>query len=62
MAVITPSLLFEVTTLVDEMSLKIILRVESPDTFDSYVGQLKALKIDRAIQIQQQALERDRKR
>ncbi|WP_268240183.1 hypothetical protein [Paenibacillus marchantiophytorum] len=44
------------------MSLKIILRVESPDTFDSYVGQLKALKIDRAIQIQQQALERDRKR
>ncbi|MEC0229486.1 extracellular solute-binding protein [Paenibacillus alba] len=56
------SIMNDVTTLVDEMSLKIILGVESVDTFDRYVRQIKALQIDRAIQIQEQALERDRKR
>ncbi|WP_084224884.1 extracellular solute-binding protein [Paenibacillus pectinilyticus] len=56
------SIMNDVTTLVDEMSLKIILGVDSPEAFDSYVSQIKALKIDRAIQIQEQALERDRRR
>jgi putative aldouronate transport system substrate-binding protein len=56
------SIMNDVTTLVDEMSLKIILGVEPVDAFDTYVSQIKSLKIDRAIQIQEQALERDRRR
>jgi putative aldouronate transport system substrate-binding protein len=56
------SIMNDVTTLVDEMSLKLILGVEPESAFDSYVIQLKALRIDRAIEIQQQALERDSRR
>ncbi|MEK8132218.1 extracellular solute-binding protein [Paenibacillus filicis] len=56
------SIMNDVTTLVDEMSLKLILGVEPESAFDTYVSQLKALRIDRAIEIQQQSLERDRRR
>jgi putative aldouronate transport system substrate-binding protein len=56
------SIMNDVTMLVDEMSLKIILGVEPVDAFDAYVSQIKSLKIGRAIQIQEQALERDRRR
>lgn len=52
------SIMNDVTTLVDEMSLKIILGVESVDAFDSYVSKMKSSKIDRAIQIQKLAIER----
>ncbi|MUG43505.1 extracellular solute-binding protein [Paenibacillus woosongensis] len=48
----------DVTTLVDEMSLKIILGIEPLSAFDAYVEQLKSLNIDRAIGLQQTALER----
>lgn len=48
----------EVNKVVDEMSLKIIFGIEPVDAFDTYVEQLKSLQIDRAIEIQQQALER----
>lgn len=48
----------EVSKLVDEMSLKIILGLEPLDSFDKYVEQIKSLHIERAIEIQQQALNR----
>ncbi|MBO9605622.1 MAG: extracellular solute-binding protein [Paenibacillaceae bacterium] len=52
----------DVNTLVDEMTLKIILGTESLDNFDQYVSKLKSLKIDRAIEIQKAALDRYNKR
>jgi putative aldouronate transport system substrate-binding protein len=52
------SIMNDVTTLVDEMSLKIILGVESVEAFDSYVSKIKSSKIDRAIQIQKLAIDR----
>ncbi|MBW7455092.1 ABC transporter substrate-binding protein, partial [Paenibacillus sepulcri] len=52
------AIMMDVTTLVDEMSLKIILGIEPVDACDAYVAQLKALHIDRAIEIQEKALER----
>jgi putative aldouronate transport system substrate-binding protein len=48
----------EVNKVVDEMSLKIIFGIEPVEAFDTYVEQIKSLQIDRAIEIQQQALER----
>lgn len=48
----------EVNKVVDEMSLKIIFGIEPLESFDMYVDQIKSLQIDRAIQIQQQALDR----
>ncbi|WP_274653753.1 extracellular solute-binding protein [Paenibacillus humicola] len=48
----------DVNTLVDEMTLKIILGVEPVSSFDSYVAKMKSLKIDRALEIQTAALER----
>lgn len=48
----------DVETLVDEMSLKIILGIEPLDGFDDYAAQLRALRIDRAIEIQTSALRR----
>lgn len=56
------SIMIDVMTLVDEMSLKIILGVEPLDTFDTYVSKIKASKIERAIQIQKSALDRYYKR
>ncbi|MDQ1912796.1 extracellular solute-binding protein [Paenibacillus sp. GD4] len=52
----------DVNTLVDEMTLKIILGTEPLDQFEKYVEKLKSLKIDRAIEIQKAALERYNKR
>lgn len=52
----------DVSTLVDEMSLKIIFGIEPLDSFDGYVAQIKGLNIDRAIEIQQAALKRYVKR
>ncbi|MFF2482799.1 ABC transporter substrate-binding protein [Paenibacillus sp. NPDC058071] len=48
----------DINTLVDEMSLKIVLGSEPVDAFDSYIAKMKQLKLDRAIEIQTAALER----
>ncbi|TXK82621.1 extracellular solute-binding protein [Paenibacillus sp. N3.4] len=52
----------DVNTLVDEMSLKIILGAAPVDSFDGYVTKMKSLKIDRAIEIKKAALDRYNKR
>lgn len=48
----------EVNALVREAELKIILGVEPVDAYDGYVEQMKALGIERALEIQQAAYER----
>lgn len=48
----------DINTLVDEMTIKIILGEESADQFESYVEKMKSLRLDRAIEIQTAALER----
>lgn len=48
----------DIDTLVDEMTLKIILGSEPIDKFESYVDKMKSLNLDRAIEIQAAALER----
>ena len=48
----------DVNTLVDEMTLKIILGNEPIDAYDDYVEKINTLKIDRAIEIQQATLDR----
>ena len=48
----------DVETLVDETSLRIILGVEPPDSFDDSVAELRSLGIGRAIEIQEMALRR----
>jgi putative aldouronate transport system substrate-binding protein len=52
----------DVNTLVDEMTLKLILGTEPMDNFEKYVDKLKSIKIDRALEIQKAALERYNKR
>lgn len=52
----------DINTLVDEMTLKIILGAEPVDSFDTYVGKMKSLKIDRALAIEKAALDRYNKR
>ncbi|CAN7623721.1 extracellular solute-binding protein [Paenibacillus sp. LjRoot153] len=52
----------DINTLVDEMTLKIILGSDSVDNFDKYMEKMKGLKLERALQIQQAALERYNKR
>ncbi|MDF2959457.1 MAG: extracellular solute-binding protein family 1 [Paenibacillus sp.] len=52
----------DVNTLVDEMTLKIILGAEPLDSYEKYVEKLKSVKLDRAIEIQKAALERYNKR
>jgi len=52
----------DINTLVDEMTLKIILGNEPVSSFDSYVAKMKSLKLDRAIEIQKAALDRFNKR
>lgn len=52
----------DIDTLVDEMTLKIILGVEPVDAFDSYVQKFKSLKLDQAIAIKKAALDRYNKR
>lgn len=48
----------DINTLVDEMTLKIILGTEPVDKFDSYVAKMKSLNLDRAIAIETAALQR----
>lgn len=52
----------DINTLVDEMTLKIILGTEPLDSFEKYQEKMKSLKLDRAIQIQKAALDRYNKR
>lgn len=52
----------DVNTLVDEMTLKIILGTEPVDNFEKYVDKLKSLKLDRALEIEKAALDRYNKR
>ncbi|MNL85959.1 hypothetical protein D3C87_2144650 [compost metagenome] len=52
----------DINTLVDEMTLKIILGAESLDSFDKYVEKMKSVKLSRAIEIKKAALERYNKR
>lgn len=52
----------DVNTLVDEMTLKIILGTEPLDSFEKYQEKMKSLKLDRAIEIQKAALDRYNKR
>ncbi|PYI50502.1 extracellular solute-binding protein [Paenibacillus flagellatus] len=52
----------DIDTLVDEMTLKIVLGTEPLDSFEKYVDKMKSLKIDRAIDIQKSALDRYNKR
>lgn len=48
----------DINTLVDEMTLKIILGQEPLEKYESYVDKMKSLKLDRAIEIQKAALDR----
>ncbi len=52
----------DVNTLMDEMTLKIILGSEPIEAYDKYMEKLKGLNIDRAIEIQQAAFDRFNKR
>jgi len=52
----------DINTLVDEMTLKIILGTEPLDSFEKYQDKMKQLKLDRALEIQKAALDRYNKR
>jgi putative aldouronate transport system substrate-binding protein len=52
----------DVNTYVDEMSIKFILGTEPLDNFSKYIDQLKKMDVEKAISIQQAALERFNKR
>lgn len=52
----------DINTLVDEMTLKIVLGTESVDQYPKYLDKMKSLKLDRAIEIQKAALDRYNKR
>lgn len=52
----------DVNTLVDEMTLKIILGTEPLEAYEDYVQKLDSVKLDRAIEIKQAALDRYLKR
>lgn len=56
------NIMADVNTLVDEMTLKIILGTEPLDAYDKYLEKLKSVKLSRAIEIKQAALERYLKR
>ncbi|MFK7692221.1 ABC transporter substrate-binding protein [Paenibacillus sp. HJGM_3] len=56
------TIMSEVTTYQSEMFLKFIMGVEPLANFDKYIAQMKALKIERAIAIQQNALDQYNKR
>ncbi|SEU07963.1 extracellular solute-binding protein [Lacrimispora sphenoides] len=48
----------ELTTYIDEMTLKFIFGTESFDKWDNYIQTLKDMKLDRALEIENAALER----
>ncbi|ASA19839.1 extracellular solute-binding protein [Paenibacillus donghaensis] len=56
------NIMADVNTLVDEMTLKIILGTEPLDAYEEYLEKLNSVKLSRAIEIKQAALERYLKR
>lgn len=48
----------DVSLLVDEMSLKLILGIEPMEAYDSYLDKIRSMRIDRALEIQETALAR----
>jgi putative aldouronate transport system substrate-binding protein len=52
----------DINSYVDEFTLKAIMGTEDIKNFDKYIAQLKKLKMDRALEIQQSALDRYNKR
>ncbi|TBL73924.1 extracellular solute-binding protein [Paenibacillus thalictri] len=56
------SIMAEVNTYQSEMFLKFVMGAEPIGNFDKYKSQLKSLKIERAIELKQAALERYNKR
>ncbi|MDQ0897065.1 extracellular solute-binding protein [Paenibacillus sp. V4I7] len=52
----------DLNTLVDEMTLKIILGTEPVDSFDKYLEKFKSVKLSRAIEIKKASLDRFNKR
>jgi putative aldouronate transport system substrate-binding protein len=48
----------DVSLLVDEMSLKLILGIEPMEAYDSYLDKIRSMRIDRALEIQEAALMR----
>jgi putative aldouronate transport system substrate-binding protein len=52
----------DLNTLVDEMTLKIILGAEPVESFDKYLEKFKSVKLDRAIEIKKASLDRFNKR
>ncbi|MBO7742909.1 extracellular solute-binding protein [Paenibacillus sp. MWE-103] len=52
------AIMTDIDTLVDEMTLKIILGTEPVDKYDDYLAKMKSLNLDRAIEIQTAALAR----
>lgn len=52
----------DINTYIEEMSTKMVMGVEPIDKFDEYLAQVKKMGIDKAIAIQQAALERYNKR
>jgi putative aldouronate transport system substrate-binding protein len=52
----------EVNTLVDETTIRIVLGTDPLEAYDKFLDRLKSLKIDRAVEIMQAALDRYNKR
>jgi putative aldouronate transport system substrate-binding protein len=52
----------DLNTLVDEMTLKIILGTEPVDSFDKYMEKFKSVKLSRALEIKKASLDRYNKR
>lgn len=52
----------DITTKMEESAVNFILGRESIDNFDQYVSTLKAMKLDRAVEIKQAAVERFQQR
>lgn len=52
----------DITTYVEEFTLKVLLGVESVENFDNYFAQLEKMRIKRAIEIKQASLDRYNKR
>jgi putative aldouronate transport system substrate-binding protein len=52
----------DVNTLVDEMTLKIILGAEPLESYEKYLEKMNSIKLSRAIEIKKAALDRYNKR
>lgn len=52
------SIMNEVNTYIDEMTIKFVLGTESLDNFDSFVQEIRNIGIERCLEIYQQAYER----